>query len=137
MAGWLDGVVGGIAKGVDSAKEGSKLFVEKAKINTQIQDVEKEKNQLIMNMGNLVYNLQSSGEISIEQCVGICESITQLNQQIAGLREQLKALEAPKPQYYGGQNVQQPVIENGVTCQCGFVNKENAKFCAKCGQPLS
>lgn len=135
MAGWLDGVVGGIAKGVDSAKEGSKLFVEKAKINTKIQDVEKEKNQLIMNMGNLVYNLQNNGEITIEQCVGICESITQLNQQIAALREQLKTLDVPRTQYYGGQNSQQP-IENGVHCQCGAINKEGAKFCAKCGQPL-
>lgn len=136
MAGWLDGIVGGIAKGVDSAKEGSKLFVEKAKINTQIQDVVKEKNQLIINMGSLVYNLQSNGEINIEQCAGICESISQLNQQIAGLQEQLKSLDAPKTQYYGEQNIQQP-IENGVRCQCGAINKEVAKFCAQCGQPLS
>ena len=135
MAGWLDGIVGGIAKGVDSAKEGSKLFVEKAKINSQIQDVVNEKNQLIMNMGSLVYNLQSNGEISIEQCVGICESITQLNQQVADLQEQLKALDAPKTQYYGGQSMQQS-IENGVRCQCGAINKEAAKFCSKCGQPL-
>lgn len=137
MAGWLNEVVGGLAKGVDSAKEGSKLFVEKAKINTQIQDAEKEKNRIIMNMGNLVYNLQSSGEISIAQCVSICESITQINQHIAALQGQLKSLEAPKTQYYGGQFMQQPPMGNGVSCQCGFMNKENAKFCAKCGQPLS
>ncbi len=136
MAGWLDDVVGGIAKGVDSAKEGSKVFVEKAKLNTQIQDVEKEKNKLILNMGKLVYNLQSNGEIHIEQCDGICESIMQLDRQIAELQEQVNVLNIPKTQTYGGQNIQQP-IENGIQCQCGFMNKETAKFCAKCGQPLS
>ena len=96
MASWLDGVVGGIAKGVDSAKEGSRVFVEKAKLNTQIQDIEKEKNQLMMNMGNLVYNLQAKKEIYIAQCAGICENIEQLDRKIEGLREQLRTLEASR-----------------------------------------
>ncbi len=135
MASFLDQVVGNIAKGVDSAKEGSKLFIEKAKINNQIQDIEREKNQLIINMGNLVYNLQSSGEINIEQCSGICQEITHLSRQIIELQEQVKALDVQKPTYYSEQNIQQPT-ENGVRCQCGYVNKGTAKFCAKCGQPL-
>lgn len=135
MAGFIDKVVVGINKGVNSVSEGSKLIVEKAKLNTQIQDIEKEKNQLLINMGKLVYNLQMSGEIQIEQCAGICDGITQAEQMIADLQSQLQALETPRPQYYGEQNVQQ-TIENGVRCQCGFVNKETANFCAKCGQQL-
>lgn len=135
MAGFIDKVVVGINKGVNSVSEGSKLLVEKAKINTQIQDAEREKNQLLMNMGNLVYNLHANGEIQIEQCAGICGGISQIEKEIANLQSQLQALETPHPQYYGEQNFQQP-IENGVRCQCGFINKESANFCAKCGQQL-
>lgn len=137
MADWFDNVVGSIAQGVDSAKENSKVFVEKAKLNARLQEIEKEKNNLLANMGSLVYNLQHRGEIQIDQCSGICDSIAQLEQQAAGVREQISILEAPKPIYQPGEAGALPTYENGVQCVCGFMNKNESKFCAKCGQPLS
>ncbi len=137
MAGFFDKVVEGLNRGVSTVSEGSKLIVEKANLNTQIKDTEREKNRLLQNMGTLVYNLQTSGEISIEQCVGMCSEVTAKDRKIIELQEQLHALETAKVQtvQYTTQTVA-PTEVNGVTCECGFVNKEGAKFCAKCGKQI-
>ena len=105
MAGFIDKVVTGINKGVTSVSEGSKIFVEKAKLNTLIQDTEKEKNQLLLNMGNLVYNLHNNGEIHIEQCMGLCDSIGQLNQKIIDLQNQLQVMDSSVQQNYNIPNI--------------------------------
>ncbi|MCD8181229.1 MAG: DUF4315 family protein [Firmicutes bacterium] len=139
MAGFFDKVVVGLNKGVNTVSEGSKFIVEKANLNTQIKDIEKEKNKLLQNMGILVYNLQASGEISIEQCAGICSEVEARDRKIIELQERLKELEAAKTQtvQYTQTVVPTEVNTNGITCKCGFVNKEGAKFCAGCGQPLT
>ena len=137
MAGFLDKVVVGLNKGVNAVSEGSKLLVEKATLNSQIQDAEKEKNKLLQNMGTLVFNLISNGEIQLEQCNGMCTEIASYNQKIAELQQQLQALDAARvqqTQYVPTET--QPTQSGGVQCQCGCINKEGAKFCSKCGQPL-
>lgn len=139
MAGFLDKVVVGINKGVNSVSEGSKLIVERANINTQIKETEKQKNILLQNMGALVYNLQVSGEIEIPHCTGMCSEITTLDQNILALQKQLQALETsktPAPATYTQTIAPAEAIPNGITCECGFINKEGAKFCAKCGKPM-
>ena len=133
MAGFFDKVVVGINKGVNSVSEGSKNLVEKAKLNVQIQELENQKNQILQNMGALVYNLKAEGTLEAPECDGMCQEITAINEKLAGLQDQIKALEAPKPQA--------PVVPvtpavTGVTCTCGFQNKEGAKFCANCGTAL-
>lgn len=138
MAGFFDKVVVGLNKGVNTVSEGSKLIVEKANLNTQIKDTEREKNRLFQNMGTLVYNLHTNGEIEIEQCIGMCNEISSIEQKIMALQQQLQALEIPKTQTAQYTQTTTPSsIVNGVHCQCGFINKEGAKFCSKCGQMLA
>lgn len=138
MAGFFDKVVEGLNKGVSTVSEGSKLLMEKANLNTQIKDVERDKNRLLQNMGTLVYNLHASGEIKIEQCVGMCSEVTAMDQKIIALQQQLQALEVPKtqPMQYAQTIVPSEPVANGATCECGFVNNEGAKFCAKCGKQM-
>lgn len=138
MAGFFDKVVEGLNKGVSTVSEGSKLLMEKANLNTQIKDVERDKNRLLQNMGTLVYNLHASGEIKIEQCVGMCSEVTAMDQKIIALQQQLQALEVPKTQpiQYAQTVVPSETVANGATCECGFVNNEGAKFCAKCGKQM-
>lgn len=138
MAGLFDRVVVGLNKGINSVSEGSKIMVEKAQINTQISDAEREKNKLFQNIGVLIYNLQTAGEINVAQCTEICDVISDIDRNIEALRAQLQALETPRAQGYAyapNGGFQQPV-QNGVICSCGFLNKEGAKFCAKCGNNL-
>lgn len=138
MAGFFDKVVEGLNKGVSTVSEGSKLIVEKANLNTQIKDVEREKGRLLQNMGTLIYNLHASGEIKIEQCIGMCNEVSAMDQKIVALQQQLQALEVPKTQsvQYAQTIIPSEPVANGVTCECGFVNKEGAKFCAKCGKQM-
>lgn len=154
MASFFDKMVEGINEGVNTVKEGSKTFAEKAKINSQIKDIERERNNIIQNIGLVVYNLQSNGEINIEQCSEQCDLIASLDQRVAELRKTLQDLEAPKappvppvyntPPAYDAPpvyNAPQPevnttVVNNGITCQCGMVNKEGARFCSRCGTQL-
>ena len=138
MAGFLDKVVSGINKGVNTVSEGSKLLAEKAKLTLQIQETEKEKNKMLQNIGTLIYNLQQSGEIQIEQSTGMCNEVTSYNQKIADLQERLHNLDSVKSNENNSANAVyvQPDNANCKHCQCGAVIKEGAKFCSSCGKPV-
>ena len=140
MASILDNVVAGISQGLNNVSEGSKNFVGKAKLNTQIQNIERERDNLFQNIGLLLYNLQSSGEVNVEQCNGMCEQIKAYNEQIDNLKSQIEMLDAQKaqaniPQYAASSQPINP--SSGVSCECGAVNRPEARFCAKCGKPMS
>ncbi len=130
--GIFDKVVVGLNKGVNTVSEGSKFIVEKARINTEIQNAEREKNSLFLDMGKLVYQLQESGEIHLEKCDPLCVQIGEKERQMENLRLQLQALEAQK-----SQQGQVNIPPNGIQCTCGYVNSEGSRFCAKCGRQLA
>jgi len=132
MAGLFDKVVVGLNRGINSVSEGSKTMIEKAQLSTQIADLEKERTRLFQNIGNLIYNLQNAGTIEIEQCKGLCEEIARINDNIDTLRVQLQNIEAKR----NAAAAYNAPVNNGVKCSCGFVNKEGAKFCARCGSPV-
>lgn len=132
MASIFDKVIVGINQGLNSVSESSKNLVEKAKINTQLQDFERERNLLLQNIGTLVYNLHASGELTVEKCSGMCLEVQRYNEQIASLQEQLKFLEKSVQPSTDGV-----APADGIRCSCGFVNKPDARFCAKCGQAMN
>ena len=136
MAGIFDKVVVGLNKGVNTVSEGSKSLIEKAKINTQIQEYEQKKLNLFQTMGNLVYNLQSNKDIHIDQCEKICDEIASINIYLLELQRQLQAYEAPSHDdvYFDSDNMPE---KDGILCDsCGFMNKSVARFCAKCGKKI-
>lgn len=98
MARFFDKVVLGLNKGVNTISEGSKIIVEKANLNACIREAEKEKSDLLQNMGALVYNLQVSGEIRIKQCEEICNEIPEIEKKIEAMQQKLQSLEMPKYQ---------------------------------------
>lgn len=138
MAGIFDKVVVGLNKGVNTVSEGSKSLIEKAKINTQIQDCEQKKSNLFQTMGTLVYNLQSQNEIHIGQCEKICDEITSINTYLSELQRQLQTFEMPHgydDSYFDSDSM---VEKGGIVCDsCGFMNKSVARFCAKCGKKIN
>lgn len=133
MAGFFDKVVMGINKGVNTVSEGSKLIAEKAKLNLQLQDAEKEKAKLFQNIGMLVYNLQKNEEIHIEQAEAMLGEVDAVIEKADGIRAKLKALDAEKEQANTATAVP---LQDGVVCSCGYTNGSDAKFCAKCGNKL-
>lgn len=133
MANFFDKLVVGVNKGVSSVSEGSKVLVERAKLNTQLQEVEKKKSSLMGNLGLLVYNLYKSGQVTIDQCAGVYGEIDKCAEEIEGLQKAINELSQEK-----AVNVQAAADDpNGKVCSCGKVNKLGAKFCAGCGSPLA
>ena len=139
MAGFFDRFVDEINKGINSVSESSKQFIEKTNINTRIRETEREMSQLYCNLGNLVYNLYKSGQVNISQCTEMYNVIKSCEDRLEDLRIQLVRIEEMKVQAYVNNTPvnapsSQPVSQK--QCACGFANKPNAKFCAKCGNSL-
>ena len=137
MASIFDKVIVGINNGINSVSEGSKNMVEKAKLNTQLQAAEDERNLVLQNIGTLVYNLHASGELSVESCKVMCYEVQRYNDQIAALQNQLQNLERGSQPGFDPHLVGSMPPEGGVRCTCGHINQVGAKFCAKCGNRLN
>lgn len=130
--GFMDKVAVGFNKGVAAVSENSKGIVEKAKLNKQIYDIEKRRNVLLNNMGELIYNLQAAGTIQIQQCEEVCTEIDKCSEQILRLKKELNALE----QHGANDEIYEITPDDGSKCECGFVNTKTASFCRMCGKPL-
>ena len=104
----------------------------KAKINAQIQSVQKNKMNMFRNLGELVYNLHINGVISIEQCEGMCNEITSYNDTIAELQKLAEEIEMKK-----NMPVYETVTGADAVCPiCASVNPAGSNFCAVCGAEI-
>ncbi len=144
MAGIFDKVAAGINRGVNTVSEGAKTMNEKARLNNELRDFEREKDRLLQSLGAQVYGMYSAGEIQTEQCHPICEQISICSKRINDVQRQIQDIENTKnqpkfQQTYQNvyQSVQLEAQPGGVTCSCGYTNKPGAKFCAKCGSPCA
>ncbi len=136
MAAVFDKMVMGINRGINAVSENSKYMIEKAQINTAVQDTEKGRERTYRALGELVYNLHAAGEIEIGQCQGMCSEINNLNAKLREFQIQLQNIEAQKnasQAYAGNQAVDSSEY---VLCDCGYNNKKEAKYCAKCGKQI-
>lgn len=133
MADFLDKVLVGINKGVNTVSENSKLIVEKARLNTQLKEVEEKKLKLARQLGILAYNMQTKEEIEVEQFQGICDEITMYNGEVEKLKIEINSLEGSKTVHIIDSTVNSA---DGIRCSCGTVNKQGSKFCATCGNKL-
>jgi len=134
MSDILDKITSGINKGVAKVGANSKAMLDKAKINTVIGNLEKEKSQLAQLLGLRVYDMYKTGGalMADESVVSFVSEIDSRAQLIAAQQEQLRQIEAEVNLVAGGAR---PLTRGGATCACGNLNAEGVKFCAKCGSP--
>ena len=133
MADFFDKVITGIGKGMNSAKENSKLIVEKTRLIANIKTTEDIRAKFFQQLGTIAYNMQCEGVIAIDDFAKLCNDITQCSQDINNYKNELKTLDISQPQAVSNSN--EPSLY-GEICSCGFVNKANSKFCAACGSKL-
>lgn len=130
MADFFDKVVLGINKGVNAFNENSKNLVDKAKLSMQISEREEKKAKALQRLGVLIYNMYGKETFNEAVIQPLYEEIKAYNQEIKGLQKLKLNLEetkkVPSP-------LSQITIEEGETCQCGYINKKGAKFCTNCG----
>lgn len=104
-------------------------FVRKARINAAAAEAQRSKEGLFRNLGELLYNMQQSGAIDLDRCVGICDEITAVSDKIEECQNQLAMLEN------GGRNESEPVLDKSCPC-CGAMNDSAVYYCSACGEPL-
>ena len=129
----LNKITSGINKGVATVGANSKAMLEKAKINTVINNLENERKQLTQLLGTKIYEMHKSGEITIDDAIqNFLIEIDKRVELIAQQQEQLRRIEAEVSLVTSGTG---PVIQGGAACACRHINNEGVKFCAKCGSP--
>ena len=131
MADFFDKVKDGFNKGVATISENSKIFAEKAKLNTAIKEAEKEKKQLCELFGQQMYRLYTQGFEIPQEVTNFCNEIRIREEKIEEFKNSIKELDE-KPE------VLQPTgVSGGIVCgACGFSNKPDSAFCIKCGNKL-
>lgn len=136
MSDFLDKILVGINKGVNDMKENSKFLMEKAKLNTDLKELEDNHHYLLLNLGSFIYNkIRDSKDIDIEELLPTFREIQSCVDKINLYKLQIKQIEEEKQS-------NAPVFSANVTntpsivCKCGFANNHNSKFCRQCGNSL-
>ena len=96
MSDIFDKVLDGITNGAKALSDGLTYYLKKTRIKRQIKDAQFKKTQMLRNLGELVYGLHMSGDISVEECLPMCKKITEYNDAIEGLHTQAKKIEQMK-----------------------------------------
>ncbi len=133
MSDVFDKVMFGISKGVNSAKENSKLIIEKTRLVANIKSAEDKRAKLLQDLGEIAYSIHNETESGREDIKLICNEINLCNQDIVSFKNELIAIDTKQPMVQKEIN---PSTSNYETCVCGFVNNLGSKFCAACGNSL-
>lgn len=147
---FFDKVKEGFDKSVATVSTGSKVVIEKSKINSTIKNQEDYIKQVEGLIGSKVYSLIASGveQIPVSEVVDLYNDIVARRQQIELLKQRIVELDNEMNQVKG---VGAPVVpvsfssaapvaaapDAGVVCSCGEVNPQGSRFCSRCGSPLN
>lgn len=117
---------------ISNVGETSKGVVEKAKLNVQIQNYDKKKILLAQNMGLLVYNLIKNNKIAIPQCEDIFSEMESCDMAVMQLQNEINSFDNRN---FNDMNYEQD-FSDGILCECGCMNHNQAGFCRNCGARL-
>lgn len=96
MSDFFEKVLTGITGGAKAVSDSLTYLLKKTRIKKQIKDTQYKKMQMLRNMGELVYNLHMSGELSVEECVPMCDKITSYSEMIKELQTKAQEIEEMK-----------------------------------------
>lgn len=122
----LDKVKDGITKGIDTIGTKSKELVEGAQDRLQLSSLRDKRQKAVESLGEMAFELFQKGAFSDPEAKELCESIAELDGQIAVKQAELKH----EPQAAAaGQAL--------VKCDCGAQNAAGVNFCSSCGKKTS
>lgn len=125
-----------VNKGVTTVGANSKAMAEKMKVKMAINNLEKERLQLLQILGQRVYEMvkDQNADWKDENLVDLVKDIDKNMEHIADHREQLTQVEE---ELNRAMSTDQHVPKVHVTCQgCGYINDSNTGFCTKCNNPI-
>lgn len=123
-------------KGITTLNMKTNNFVEVSKCKTYITTLEKEIEQLKLEIGTKLYEQHKNGESDTSSIEQHMLTIDSKYQEIEQQRARMRELEEEEKQVLGNNTAAAP-SEDVIFCgQCGAKNAGNYKFCCKCGSPL-
>lgn len=116
-----------IDKGITVVSVKSKELIDNAKLNTEIADLNDQRKQTLMAIGEIVYLMSQQPEFDGEGAITEkCKRVAEVEQRIAACELELRKL---RPET--------PPTEDRVSCEsCGATSEFAAKFCSSCGAKL-
>lgn len=127
-----------IDKGIVSVSVKSSTYLEIEKLKTKVGNTAGKMDIAASEMGAAVYSQWKSGSVNMEYIGTVCTYIKELEEEIAVYQAQIGQLEQEKVKILGGDEAVPGTAGcgNGITCACGYVNEQGARFCINCGKPL-
>jgi len=107
--------------GANRATEKAQHVVEVNKLNSQISEIEQQKNSYYLQMGKVFYEGYRQQDMTIAE-----KEMVELAQTCDGLQEQIEAIRN-----------RIAVLKNERVCECGRVVALDANFCPYCGNKLA
>jgi hypothetical protein len=143
-----------IAQGVDRAKFEADKFTKTTRIQGELNDLKKEFDGKMQELGQRAYELFRAGQISAPTVASLAQALDQLRSGIVVKEEELRAAQAvtfegaapdpaqssaaqqvpisyEPPQPTGG--AAQPADDSRICASCGFHMPSRAVFCPNCG----
>lgn len=117
-----------IDKSVAAVSIKSGEFVEITKCKTRIGNLERQMEEHKTALGAVALRQWKEGERNQDELDEICVILSQTEQEIAELQENISKLQNANRQLLGSQEE--------VICQCGISNRAGVKFCYACGRKL-
>jgi DNA repair exonuclease SbcCD ATPase subunit len=156
--GILDQLSKTLSQGVDRAKFEAEKFQKTTKLQGEVNELQRQLNEKMVELGQRAYNLQRAGQINIPSIAQLARDVDKLQAQLVNSEEELKAAQAevfPEPPSYtptpGTSSAQSvpisveqpspspqpytaPTANPQKTCPtCGFQMPGTALFCPNCG----
>jgi len=147
MSEFLDKVKQGISKGITTASVKSKELIDVTRLKNKISTLEKKKQDLIEELGDIVYAMFLKNNINVSIIQEKGNFIKNIEGQMDALR--LEIVEVQKmakesfsekmpPDKMPAADKQDNIVADGSFCRkCHDELEAGAKFCANCGEKVS
>lgn len=138
--GFIDDVMKNINQGISDIQNKSQDMMQQMSINTRIRNLEEKKQQLLVNIGQLVYDKYEKGdEVSeellkdkVKEIAGIERDIDLAKQELSQVKTEPDASRTQKAAYSAGYKP-----TPGFSCpHCGAPANSSKFYCVACGGSL-
>lgn len=144
-----------ISRTAGSVSERGKTWLETAKLRNELEQVERQRSEVVHALGERAYQQMRAGGLSASELAPAFKQIQELDQRTSLLGQQIAALEAPTSGQQDcpacghanapgdsfcvacGNRVDAPAPSVPTCAACGVEMKPEARFCVSCGTPVA
>lgn len=132
-------------RGVTTINVKTASSLEKVKIKTHIDSINKEMEHLFLEIGRAAYEIWEKGSVDFSILEEQCLSVKQKEEEIIQLNEEYNSIDERDGKILGTSMAEEtknekedvPVGKESITCpKCKAIYYQSVRFCTKCGQQL-